>query len=149
MAIKGGTVVTSMLFVLLLKVHQIQNRPTSTVIQLFAYVGITAVFVFVGMYAACALLGGLTGASVALLDEIEQEIILDELNKRQKTREGKFESVRRAARRYRRRPVRIQLSIFFNAEEGMDSDFLMTVLDSTINWLFMVTIPPYIWLLDG
>ena len=85
-----------------------------------------------------------------MLDEIEQEIMAEELNKRQNfTRDRKADSVRRAAQRYRRRPIRIQLSIFFNAEEGMEVEYLMTVLDSTINWLFMVTIPPYIWLLDG
>ena len=150
-AIKGGTVVASMLLVLLLKLQQIQDRPITTIAQLVGYMGITAVFTIVAMYAACVLLGGLKGTSVALLDEIEQEMMLHELKIRQQvsTRGRKFESVRRAARRYRRRPVRIQLSIFFKAEEGMEVDYLLTVLETTINWLFMVKIPAYIWLLDG
>ena len=98
------------------------------------------------MYAACVVLGVLHGDSVLLLDDIEREIIQDGLTKRRVSAKGrKYESIRRGARRYRqRRPVRTQLSIFFHAEVGMEADFLMVFFESTMNWLFMVTIPPHI-----
>ena len=104
----------------------------------------------VAVYAVYALLGGLKVASIALLDEIELDIICEGFVRRKGLNNGRnMGSVRYVARRQRRCPIRMKLSIFMHADVGMEAEFLRVVFESTINWLFMVTAGSHIWLLDA
>ena len=130
--------------VLLLKIHEVQHPSVPPII---CNLVLLATFTYVATYAGCVLLAGFNAASVTLLDEIQLDIMSDLFRRWTPSNSRKFESVRYAARRYQRRPVRIQLSNFTYAEAGMEADFLRIVFENTINWLFMVTAQSHIWLL--
>ena len=102
----------------------------------------------IAVYAVYALLGSCKAASVALLEEIELDIMRDGFRRRKGLSDGTLESVRYVARRYQRCLIRAQLSIFMHADVGMEVEFVRIVLESTINWLFMVTSASHIWLLE-
>ena len=131
--------------VMVLKIHEIQNSHTPIILAGLISISIITT---IAVYAVYALLGSWKSASVALLDEIELDIIREGFHRRKGVRDGTLESVRYAARRYQRCPVRLQLSIFMHADVGMEAEFLRTVLESTINWLFMITSTSHIWLLE-
>ena len=141
----GTILVTVAANVLIVKLHEIQDRPT-----LVIYVGLVGVTIVttVAGYMAGVFVGDLRSSSVLLVEEIELEAMQEIHN----IRNGLFnnkkrESLRHAARRFRRCPIRIQLSIFTHVEAGIEVDFLRSIIDNTVNWIFMVTLQYQIWLI--
>ena len=130
---------------MILRIHEIQNRHAP---MIFAGLISISTVTTVAVYAVYALFGSWMAASVALLDEIELDIMRERFRGRKCLSDGKFESVRYAARRHRRCPIRVQLSIFMHADVEKEAEFVRIVLENTINWLFMVTSASLIWLLE-
>ena len=143
----GATVAAVAANVMIVKLHEIQihDRPL-----LITYVTLFAVTAFASGagYAVLALVGGLRCASASLLDEIELEIMREaRVLCRNAAHVRKIGSLRYIARRYRRQTVAIRLGTFMYAEPGMEADFLRSIFDNTVNWLFMVSLESPMWAL--
>ena len=141
----GATVVTVAANVMIVKLREIQDR--SVLITYFALFAATN-FASGSGYAVLALMGGLRSTSASLLDEIELEIIREaRVLCRNAAHARKIGSLRYIARRYRRQTVAIQLGTFMYAKAGMEADFLRSIFDNTVNWLFMVSLQSPLWML--